>query len=417
MVLTITKCNTLDKCAEMPHKGEENMKVELHIQTIKSHPDSNNPKRKEHTAIVRAIDLWKADEISTDANPRDQKTGNAVYKGIMESLLSNDGLFRYKSQGITINCKSIELENDPTKPLFIVLTEDPDDQHGVINGGHTYRAILEACQDISENEDMDLEKELSNQTVLVRFFSGIDDRESIVSIAEGQNSSVSVTKEAFLNMNKDFDNLKKKLPPLWENEIQFKQNELKEDGKTPYPMDSRDLLGLIWATNSSKFPSNTVDKMLTRPYSSKSSLVRIFEKDQKDFTVTKDKLKNILFMRDYIYCTAEKIYNENGGRFGSLRIAESFKEESVATVYGKAPANTLSRGAFLPIISSLRVFEEKGHFDFDTMKKAWDDSGHELISQLNDIVSVRESITEVGKDVICWGNITHTWFEWIGKNK
>ena len=49
------------------------MYMHLYTQTIKSHPDSNNPKRKEHTAIVRAIDLWKAAEISTDANPRDQK--------------------------------------------------------------------------------------------------------------------------------------------------------------------------------------------------------------------------------------------------------------------------------------------------------------------------------------------------------
>ncbi len=94
MVLTITKCNTLDKCAEMPHKGEENMKVELYIQTIKSHPDSNNPKRKEHTAIVNVVDLWKAPEISTDANPRDQKMNKAVVKDVAGSLMSSEGLVR-----------------------------------------------------------------------------------------------------------------------------------------------------------------------------------------------------------------------------------------------------------------------------------------------------------------------------------
>ena len=110
--------------------------MKLHIQTIKSHPDSNDPKKKEHTAIVSVADLWRAPEISTEANPRHQKN-SAVFKGIKESLESNDGLFRYKNQGITINCQSVLLDKDNTKPIEIILSEDKEDLNGVINGGHT----------------------------------------------------------------------------------------------------------------------------------------------------------------------------------------------------------------------------------------------------------------------------------------
>ena len=397
-------------------QGEDNMKVELYIQTIKSHPDSNNPKRKEHTAIVNVVDLWKAEELPTDANPRDQKMTNAVTKGITESLMSNDGLFRYKNQGITVNCDSVKVENDPSKPMVIVLSDDPEDQHGVINGGHTYRVIREACEQIGSESDLKPEEELATQTVMIRFFSGIKERESVVSIAEGQNSSVAVTKESLIHMGGGFNDLIKKLPSKWESEIQFKQNELKEDGKTGYPMDSRDLLGLIWASDSEKFPTSSVDKMLTRPYSSKSSLVKIFENDKAQFVVTKSKLHTILELRDYILCTAEEVYNKNGGRFGNLRIAEKFSKDSVVTLW-KEPDNTLNRGAFLPIFSSFRIFEEKGMFDLETMKKAWNNSGHEIILKLLEIVEERESITEVGKDSIAWGFIASSWERWLGKTR
>ena len=53
-------------------------------------------------------------------------------------------------------------------------------------------------------------------------------------------------------------------------------------------------------------------------------------------------------------CTAEQIYNENGGRFGSLRISETFKDTMVVDKYGK-PNNTLNRGALLPALSSFRI--------------------------------------------------------------
>jgi hypothetical protein len=155
---------------------------------------------------------------------------------------------------------------------------------------------------------------------------------------------------------------------------------------------------------------------MTRSYSSKSSLVTAYEKDPIDFLVTKEKLKNILFLRDYILCTAEKIYNTNGGRFGGLRISEKFSKNQVAYLYDKVPERTLNRGAFLPIIASFRVFEERGMFDFETMKKAWDDYGYEMIIQINKLVDERESITEVGKDSFCWANMASHWFAWLGKN-
>jgi len=390
--------------------------MKLYIQTIKSHPDSNDPKKREHTAIVSVADLWRAPEISTEANPRHQKN-SAVYKAILESLESNDGLFRYKNQGITINCESVQLNKDPSKPIEIVFSDDKDDLNGIINGGHTYRAIRELCDQLNES-DRSVEQELSNQEVIVRFFSGIKDKEMIVSIAEGQNQSVSVTRETLLYMEGKFDQLINKLPEDWENCIQFRQNELKDDNKTPFAMDSKDLLGLIWATDSEMFPSGSVDKMLTRPYSSKASLVKLFASDEGNgkFNVTKSKLNNILRIRDHMLNTAEKVYNENGGRFGSLRIAEAYKDTMVVESAKGSPKNTLNRGAFLPAISSMRIFEEKGMFDFQTMKKAWDEYGHEIIDQINEAVNQRDSITEVGKDSFVWSNIALKWNWWLGKN-
>ena len=53
---------------------------------------------------------------------------------------------------------------------------------------------------------------------------------------------------------------------------------------------------------------------------------------------------------------------------------------------------------------------------FETMKKAWDDYGYEMILQINKLVDERESMTEVGKDSFCWANMASHWFAWLGKN-
>ena len=99
----------------------------------------------------------------------------------------------------------------------------------------------------------------------------------------------------------------------------------------------------------------------------------------------------------------------------SLRISETFKDTMVVDKHGK-PNNTLNRGALLPALSSFRIFEEKGLFDFQTMKKAWDEYGYEIIETINEAVSQRESITEVGKDSFVWSNAALKWNYWLGKN-
>ena len=97
-------------------------------------------------------------------------------------------------------------------------------------------------------------------------------------------------------MEGQFDELKSKLPEPWEGKVQFRQNEYMDDNKTPYPMDSRDLLGLVYLMNSDHFPTKSVDKLITRPYSSKASLVNMFATDEQrnKFNVTKSKLNDIL---------------------------------------------------------------------------------------------------------------------------
>ena len=54
-----------------------------------------------------------------------------------------------------------------------------------------------------------------------------------------------------------------------------------KDNKTPFAMDSKDLLAES-GNNSEMFPSGSVDKMLTRPYSSKASLVKLFASEEME---------------------------------------------------------------------------------------------------------------------------------------
>jgi hypothetical protein len=73
-----------------------------------------------------------------EANVRDQKMTSAIAKGIMHTLDERPDNMHPLNRGITVLSNGFRYDSQ-TK-VFTVLLRDPK-RHGIIDGGHTYRAI------------------------------------------------------------------------------------------------------------------------------------------------------------------------------------------------------------------------------------------------------------------------------------
>src|SRR5262245_2962205 len=89
-------------------------------------------------------DLWDWREV----NPREVNRRSSVYKAIVQTLTQESDRFHERNRGITIVAD--ELIYDDKRQEAILHLKDPK-LHGVVDGGHTLDAILEAQSQPPEN--------------------------------------------------------------------------------------------------------------------------------------------------------------------------------------------------------------------------------------------------------------------------
>lgn len=157
--------------------------------------------------FIRVTDVPQALDGFMEINPRvpsRAKSGvlaGPVIKGILQTLREVPEEMVIKNQGIYILADSMKAANGY---LTVHLT-DPG-KHGIVNGGHTYAAIREALETASEDEVM----ELKEAFVRLNIYEGID-AELVPEIAEGLNRSKQVDDPSLINLQGEFDSIRKAL--------------------------------------------------------------------------------------------------------------------------------------------------------------------------------------------------------------
>lgn len=100
-------------------------------------PLGNETPRK-YIFYAKTCDVPEGIPMST--NPRDQKLNSTVANAITESLLSNDGQFHLKNRGIILSAKRVRYDN---RLQEVTIDFEDESCHGNIDGGHTYKILLE----------------------------------------------------------------------------------------------------------------------------------------------------------------------------------------------------------------------------------------------------------------------------------
>lgn len=182
--------------------------IELPTEEYRSLPfprdtNSSGSRAKLATFFVRVEDLSEELDEWLKVNPRIPKLNKKdllagpVAKKIVETLTEEPDRFAIRNQGIYILADRFE-ERQESKGATVVsiVLVDPT-LHGVVNGGHTYKAIREALENGYEK----------GAFVRVHLMSGIDN-DSIPDMAEGLNRSLQVDNRSLENLQGRFDDIK-----------------------------------------------------------------------------------------------------------------------------------------------------------------------------------------------------------------
>lgn len=164
--------------------------------------------------FVKVTDIPGALDAFMEINPRvPNRTAKGILsgpvtKGILSTLRDTPEEMVLKNQGIYLLVQSTAYDrHDGDHDGTLKLTLADKGKHGIINGGHTYAAIREAIEQCSNEEEQE-----ALQRAYVRFniFQGID-ADFVPEIAEGLNRSKQVDDPSLINLQGDFDAIRKVL--------------------------------------------------------------------------------------------------------------------------------------------------------------------------------------------------------------
>ncbi|MGZ5517159.1 MAG: AIPR family protein [Limisphaerales bacterium] len=151
-----------------------------------------------------------------EANVRDQKMGSAIAKDIMRTLDERPDTMHPLNRGITVLSNGFRY--DSHSKVFTILLRDAK-RHGIIDGGHTFRAIEQVLQ-----KRADAGVEAPNAYVNVEVLAGYDEIAS--DIISSRNSVAAVRDSAIYALEGVFNDLRETLRKAKIEElVAFRQNE------------------------------------------------------------------------------------------------------------------------------------------------------------------------------------------------
>jgi hypothetical protein len=334
-------------------------------------------------------DLWSWREV----NPREVNNKTAVFKAITGTLAQEPERFHERNRGITIVANTLNYDD---KKQEVVLMLSNKEVHGVVDGAHTLRAILDS---------QDADEPPKTASVFIKVVTGIEASE-IAEIAGGLNTSQQVDLKSLENLREHFDLLKRRLEGQpYADKIAYKMNEDK-------PVDVREVLYYLAVFDRSVYDDKTHPVAL---FGRKEGIVRRFAEQAAEaegagnsFDILISKAPEILRLRDLI--EKRVLANVDGhykaGRDSRMR-SKHHKDNPLVfldeTVDGRVPL-----GWIMPLLAAFRANvkwnKPKGSFswimDIDELLESCIE---DLVVGIKEMHAQENSRPEyVGRNALAW---------------
>lgn len=330
------------------------------LRTITSpYKSKDNEKECEtiYTLLVNMMDV--PEKMPLDVNPREQKMTTAVAKKLKEAVRDGETDFYLNNRGIVISAKDLSFDSQKSLVTIDLGDQESDEDkysYGILDGGHTYRAIIGERNNIPEG----LEKYVRIEV--------ITNVQNITRLSDARNTSVQVTDIALFNLDDKFDNIKDAIKhEIYSERIAYKDNEDKD-------LHVYELLRLMYAVDKEKYPDDS-----SAPIQSYSGKAQVFKryKEAYDGGFYKS-LVGFLPKLVLLYDTIEKEipdrykeYKNAAGiskpNFGNVRGIESQKNGKT-TFLRKDISHSVATGYIYPIFGAFRFLV---NYDAEIEKVSW----------------------------------------------
>ncbi|WP_322151112.1 AIPR family protein [Paratractidigestivibacter sp.] len=344
--------------------------------------------------------------IPMDTNPRKQKLTTTVAKKIKASLLDEASLdFYLLNRGILLSAKKASFNNYSNE---LTITMDDLSCHGDVDGGHTYKIILENRDQLEEGK----------QYVKLEILTGIEG--IFESLAAARNTSTQVKDQSIAELEHRFDLIKRGIGDLpFYDRVFFEEN---AEGD----VDVCDVLAILNMFNLDRYPGS--DPLPVNSYNGRQTHVDYYlqqhhehgDAESNPYAKMLPVMKDIFELHEQVETKMGDYYRElyPNGKFGAVKGVSVMKQggKPYLSKFGQKEMNYFIPRAFIyPILGSLRALLEVKPDGAYGWKDGYDPSEvlDKLGSQLVDTTversrSLGNNPNAVGKDKGNWKTLYQT---------
>ncbi|MBR2491067.1 MAG: AIPR family protein [Ruminiclostridium sp.] len=286
------------------------------------------------------------DSFPLDVNPREPKMNTSVAKSLKKAVKESDTDFYLNNRGIVISAKSFSF--DPSSATAIVdlgnQTDETDRmQYGILDGGHTYTAIIQERDNIPRNVTKYVRLEI------------ITNVNNITRLSDARNTSVQVSDIALFNLDGKFENINDAIKGQpYEGKIAYKDNERND-------IHVYEILRLMYAFDIDKFPDDSMAPI--QSYSGKAQVFKRYKDayDSEFYKLLVKEIPTLVTLYDTIETELHEkyvIYKRELGtanpRFGGVRGIDN--KDDASSFFLKNPMQySISSGYLYPIFGAFRA--------------------------------------------------------------
>ena len=311
-----------------------------------------------YNLLVDMRDLPKG--MPMDVNPREPKMTTNVARRIADAVIEPESDFYINNRGIVISAKKVVF--DSTKSEISIDLGDQENEndkftYGILDGGHTYTAIM-------NNRDK-IPKDLKKY-VRVEIITNV---QNITRLSDARNTSAQVSDIALFNVDNNFEFVKKAISGQpYAGKIAYKDNENQ-------PINVSELVKLMFAFDIDKYPDDN-----SAPIQSYSGKAQVFKRYKEAFDTPFYKsltvqLPKLVDLYDTIereiplkYSEYKRQLGTANPKFGNVLGIEA--DDSSKTLFlENNMTHKVSSGYIFPILGAFRSLI---HFDKESESVYWD---------------------------------------------
>ncbi len=366
------------------------------VRTLRSPYASMDDLESHETIYYVLVDMQELpDSLPLDVNPREPKMSTSVAKGLKKAVAEADTDFYLNNRGIVIAAKSFFFDSS-NSTIVVDLGDQKDEsdrmKYGILDGGHTYTAIIEERKNIPQGLTKYVRMEI------------ITNVNNITRLSDARNTSVQVSDIALFNLDGKFQNISESIiGQPYENKIAYKDNEKNE-------IHVYELLRLMYAFDILKYPDDANAPI--QSYSGKAQVFKRYQEayDTEFYQQLVKEIPTLVKLYDVIESELSTMYVQYKRglgtatpHFGAVRGIDS--KEDASSFFLKTPMQyVVSSGYIYPILGAFRSLLR---YDKDARNLEWDFDPIEIWSEVGKALAQNTFETSTnpqfaGKDKQLW---------------